>query len=108
MGRYKAWLSNNQGYNTVPTNMNQHDLSKLKTELNYFRQMKDGWLSLYKGQFALIKGEKLIGTYTTLEEAYSAGVNQFGTDPFLVKQVLEQEPPEELSAHFANAINVCL
>lgn len=88
--------------------MNHDDIKKLKTELDYFLKHKGEWLRLHPNQYALIKGEKLVGTFTTLEEAYNAGVGKFGTEPFLVKQILSSEPPEELSTHFANAINVCL
>ncbi len=88
--------------------MNHSDLGKLKKELEYFSQKKVEWLKLYPSQFVLIKDSNLIGTYTTLDEAYNAGVDKFGSQPFLVKQLLDKEPPEELSSHFANAINVCL
>ena len=89
------------------TPMNNADLSKLQKELDQFNQQKIDWLKIHGEQFVLVKGSTLIGTYTTLAEAYNAGVAKFGTDPFLVKQLLKEEPPEELSSHFANAINVC-
>ena len=88
--------------------MNHNDLAKLKTELAFFNSKKDEWLPIYENKYALIKGQALIGTFTTLEEAYGSGVSKFGTDPFLVKQIVKNSPPEELTSHFANAINVRL
>jgi hypothetical protein len=86
--------------------MNHKDLEKLKTELNFFNSKKAEWLLVYEDKYALIKGQVLVETFTTLDEAYVAGVMKFGTDPFLVKQIVKNEPPEELTSHFANVINV--
>ena len=88
--------------------MKNHDLSKLTTELKFFNAKKDEWLKHYENKFALIKGEKLCNTFTTIEEAYQEGVMLFGLEPFLVKQIVREEPTEELPALFANAINARL
>jgi len=63
----------------------------LEQELQYFDAHKSELLEHYAGQFALIKGDSLLGTYTTLEEAFEAGVRALGNQPFLIKQVLETE-----------------
>jgi hypothetical protein len=60
----------------------------LKTELNFYKKHKEEYLKLYNGQFVLIKGEQLIGVFTTDAEAYRAGVQQFGNQPFLIKPVV--------------------
>ena len=70
----------------------------LKKELQYFEKIKADLLKTNQGEFALIKDETLAGTFTTFEEAYGAGVEKFQDSPFLVKQVLEQESPENLPA----------
>lgn len=70
----------------------------LKAELSFFTHHKDEWLVHYEGKFALIKGQHLAGTFTTLEEAYNEAVKQFGTEPFLVKQIVKDEPTQELPA----------
>lgn len=64
----------------------------LKKELDFFIRKKNRFLELYPGQFVLIKRDKLIGTYTTEQEAFKAGVEKFGSQPFLIKQVIKQEP----------------
>ena len=57
--------------------------SVLQNELDFFNKKKAELLKLYKGQFVLIKGDKLIGAFTTDGEAYKAGLEQFGNHPFL-------------------------
>ncbi len=63
----------------------------LQTELEYFQKHKQEYLKLYKGQFVLIKGESLAGTFTTEAEAYKAGLEKFGNEPFFIKQVLDDD-----------------
>jgi len=63
----------------------------LQTELEYFQKHKQEYLKLYKGQFVLIKGEVFAGTFTTEAEAYKAGLEKFGNEPFLIKQVLDED-----------------
>lgn len=63
----------------------------LQKELDYFTRNKDELLKHYKNQFMLIKGNTLVGGYTTESEAYQAGVTRFGSEPFFIKQALEDE-----------------
>jgi hypothetical protein len=63
----------------------------LQTELEYFQKHKQEYLNLYKGQFVLIKGEEFAGSFTTEAEAYKAGLEKFGNQPFLIKQVLDDD-----------------
>lgn len=64
----------------------------LETELEYFKSKLPELLKHYDGQYALIKGNKLLGTYTTFQEAYNAGVQELGNEEFLIRQVSESEP----------------
>jgi hypothetical protein len=63
----------------------------LQRELEYFQRHKQEYLKLYKNQFVLIKGEKFAGAFTTEAEAYQAGLEKFGNEPFLIKQVLDDD-----------------
>ena len=63
----------------------------LEAELKVFSEHKDEWLSIYRNQFALIKGEELLGTFTTHDEAYAEGIRRIGNQPFLIKQIVEIE-----------------
>lgn len=63
----------------------------LETELGVYARMKDQLLSSYEGKFVLIHGEDFLGAFDSAENAYSAGVDRFGRDPFLVKKVTAQD-----------------
>jgi len=63
----------------------------LEQELQYFHAHKDEWLRIYADQFALIKGEELYGTFTTLQEAFDEGIRRLGNQPFLIRQISERE-----------------
>lgn len=75
----------------------------LKKELEYFKKIKANLLQTNKGQFALIKGDELVGTYTKFEEAYETGIEKFGEESFLVKPIAEKESP-----HLIPALDNCL
>jgi len=63
----------------------------LERELEFYKRMKPEWLQHYKGQFVLVKDEQLLGTFTKFEEAFEAGIKRLGNEPFLIKQVTEEE-----------------
>jgi len=44
------------------------------------------------GQFALIRGDELIGVFANDAEAVTEGVRRFGLESFLVRQVRTEEP----------------
>ena len=77
----------------------------LQPELDFYNKHKQEYLKLYKGQFVLIKGDRLIGAFTTDAEAYKAGVEQFGNQPFLIKQVLDDETTVSYPALTVGMIN---
>jgi len=80
----------------------------LQTELEYFQKHKQEYLKLYKGQFVLIKGEEFAGTFTTEAEAYKAGLEKFGNEPFLIKPVLDNDETASFPALTVGVINVRL
>src|SRR5712692_849584 len=80
----------------------------LQTELEYFQKHKQEYLKLYKGQFVLIKGEEFAGTFTTEAEAYKEGLEKFGNEPFLIKQVLDNDETDSFPALTVGVINVRL
>ena len=66
---------------------------ELDTELKYYESHKADFLKAYRGQVALIRGETLVGVFPTEEEAYKAGIKQFGNLPFLIARVEEGPTP---------------
>lgn len=63
----------------------------LEKEYQYYLKIKAELLKQHQGKFALIKGEELIGTYDTAENAYKVGLGRFGNVPFLIIRVQENE-----------------
>ena len=64
----------------------------LERELAYYEKRKADLLETHKNQFALMKGEELIGVYPTFEEAFRVGAVKFGAEEFLIQQILESSP----------------
>jgi hypothetical protein len=58
----------------------------LEKELETYNNELQNLLS-EEGKFVLIQGDKVIGTYTSYEDAIREGYRQFGLQPFLVKQI---------------------
>lgn len=67
--------------------------SILEEELKFFAEHKADLLKNHEGKFALIKGDKLIGAYTTEAEAYSDGLKRLGNVPFLIKLAVAKDEP---------------
>lgn len=70
----------------------------LREELEFFESKREEWIKIYEGKFALVKGNRLIDTFTTLEEAYRKGVELFGNGPFLIKVISKEEKIEKIPA----------
>ncbi len=78
---------------------------ELEQELAFFNAHRQKYLEHYRDQFALIKSGKLIGTYTTWEEAFASGVEQLGNVPFLIKPVQEEDEVVQFPALVVGAIS---
>lgn len=73
-------------------------LESLKEEITCFEANVAVWFKTYPEHYALIKGCELKGTYTTEEEAYSAGLALLGNVPFLIKKIEIIKNIEQLPA----------
>lgn len=87
------------------TNTKEKNLHK---ELKYFEKNKKEYLKLYKNSFILIKNDTFGGAFTTEAETYKAGIEKYGNEPFLIKQVLENEQTVSFPALIVGAIHVNL
>ena len=67
----------------------------LVVEVETYESRLRGWADR-EGQFVLIKGRRVLGFYPGTEAALEAGYDQFGDEPFLVKQILQHEPIYQL------------
>ena len=72
----------------------------LETEHRVFRQYRDELARQREGQFVLVKGDELVGIFSTFDEAYAQGVTQFGQQLFLVKRIARRGRVVRLSSRF--------
>ena len=57
----------------------------LQQELEFYGKNRERFLKEHTNRYLLIKGEKLIASYLTSDQAIGEGVRQFGVEPFLVR-----------------------
>jgi hypothetical protein len=67
-------------------------LGALAKEIQYFESHRAELLQKYVNMFVLIKEEEVIGAFADAETAYQDGLAKFGLKPFLVRQVLTNDP----------------
>lgn len=75
----------------------------LRIEIEYYTAQKESLLAYHEGQFALVSGEQMLGTYATEAEAYSAGLSLIGNKPFLIRQIRNDEPQLQAPVLFAGS-----
>ena len=80
----------------------------LETELGFFEENRAAYLEKAEGKFAVIKGENLLGFFDTDEAAYKAAVQAYGIEPFLIKEVLEEDRIEQNPAYQLGLIHATL
>jgi hypothetical protein len=66
---------------------------ELEKELATFDRERPKLLEQHRGEFVLIHGETIDSFWKTEDEAYFAGCDKFGPEPFLVMPVVEREEP---------------
>jgi len=71
----------------------------LQEELETYEAHKVELLSKAKGKFALIKGKEVVDVFDTSQDAIRQGYERFGNVPFLVKEILEIEVPQNFTSN---------
>ena len=71
----------------------------LQEELETYAAHKDELLSKAKGKFALIKGKEVVDVFDTSQDAIRQGYERFGNVPFLVKEIVEIEVPQNFTSN---------
>lgn len=66
----------------------------LDTELKTYEQHRDQLLGTAEGKFVLIRNDQVIGVYDSKMDAIAQGYQKFGNVPFLVKQIVKVEAPQ--------------
>ncbi len=63
-----------------------------ETELATYEANKARLLSESEGKFVAIRGSEILGRYPSYASAFEAGQATYGREPFLIKQILPDEP----------------
>ena len=84
--------------------MSQAQESTLHVEIATFNRRRDELEQHHMHKWVLIRGEDLVGTFDTLENAARAAARRFGRGPYLIRQVGADEKPRlPSSVMFASA-----
>ncbi|MFO8013430.1 MAG: hypothetical protein R6X20_09010 [Phycisphaerae bacterium] len=72
---------------------------ELSEEQGTYEARKDELLARAAGKFALIKGREVVDVFDSAEDAIRHGYERFGNVPFLVKQIVEVETPQNFTTN---------
>lgn len=67
----------------------------LDNELRTYKKHREELLGTAEGKYVLIHNDQVVGVFESKMDAISQGYRQFGNVPFLVKQVLKIEVPQD-------------
>ena len=76
----------------------------LRTEVDTYERERDHLLASAEGEFVLIKGDKVLGTFQSQSDAVAAGVQALGNTPFLVRQIVKVESPQNYNSSFQTTL----
>ena len=79
-------------------------IPELDTEIKYFEEHREELLKRALGKFALIKGTECIGVFDTVDNAYEEGARRFAGEPFLIQQILPEDPIAENPAFYTGLL----
>ncbi len=65
----------------------------LSKELETYEANLERLLAAHEGQFVLVHGDQVLGTFDSQMDAVTSGYRQLGNVPFLVKQLVKDEAP---------------
>jgi hypothetical protein len=71
----------------------------LKKELEVYKAQKSELIAKSKGKFVLIKDDKVIDVFDSGIDAIHRGYELYGNVPFLVKQIVEIETPQNFTSN---------
>ncbi len=62
----------------------------LEREYKYYQDNKNDIIKNYKNQFVVIKGSKVVGDYSSREEALKESVKEYKLGEFLIQEVSDK------------------
>lgn len=69
-------------------------------EMKTYQERLPDLLKTDAGKYAVIKGDEVIGTYVSIEDALSVGYDRFKKELFMVKQILLFQKPLDFTNNF--------
>jgi hypothetical protein len=71
----------------------------LTSEIKTFRDQRARLLGAHEGEYVVVVGQTVLGTYATQDEAFEAGLSHCGPHtPFLLQHVTRTDPEQEMPA----------
>lgn len=70
----------------------------LEVEREFYAAHEAEWASAHPGRFVVVKGERLLGAFDSMEQALAAGAASFGSDSFLVRKLGEKQEEVNIPA----------
>ncbi len=62
-------------------------MENLQTEIAFYESKREELMNNHLGEWVLIRGNELIGTFESFEVAAQEAVKRFGSGPYLIRQV---------------------
>jgi hypothetical protein len=63
----------------------------LERERAVYAEHEAEWARVHPGRYVVLKGDRLLGTFDSIEQALAAGAASFGLDSFLVRKLGEKQ-----------------
>jgi len=74
-------------------------IGMLEKELETYERNRAQLVGKAKGKYALVKESEIVSVFDSESDAIRAGYERFGNVPFLVKQIVEIETPENFTSN---------
>jgi len=75
----------------------------LKKELLTYEAQKNELIGKSKGKFALVKEDHVLDVFDTKNDAIRQGYERLGNVPFLVKQIVEVDIPQNFTSNLLDS-----
>lgn len=62
-------------------------VKKLQKEIAAYEKIEPELRKTQTGKYALVKGDELVGTFDSFDAAASEGLQRFGDEDFLIRQI---------------------
>jgi hypothetical protein len=70
----------------------------LEEEIKTYEAHHSELLGRDRGKFALVKGSAVVDVFSSIDDALKRGYELYGNEPFLVKQVVDVEIPQNFTS----------